>query len=118
MKKPCVLISGITVSKDASLIAELRKSAEVLTNHENHAAGAILERKKVDLIILEVPGQSPQELEIIRWIKTRFPQTKIIFIDGGREVLATAFQYGVSDAYRKPYRLEMLVERVKALLAD
>ncbi|TVL97975.1 MAG: hypothetical protein CV087_21835 [Candidatus Brocadia sp. WS118] len=116
MKKPYVLLSGKNISRDASLITELQKSAEVVSNHDNNAIDAILEGRQVDVIILEVPGLYPGEAEIIRRIKTRFPETKIIFIDGGRELMAMAFQYGASDAYRKPYRNGMLAERLKALL--
>jgi PleD family two-component response regulator len=116
MKKPCVLLSGKKISRDAALIAELQKRAEVLSNHDNTAIETVLEAQKVDVIILEVPGLHPGEVEIVQRIKTRFPQTKIIFIDGGRELMAKAFQYGATDAYRKPYRDGMLAERVKILL--
>jgi len=116
MKKPCVLLSGKSVSRDAVLIAELTKSAEVLSSHDNNSIDTVLKARRVDVIILEVSGQHPGEAEIIRRVKARFPETKIIFIDGGRELMAMAFEYGVSDAYRKPYRYRMLVERVKVLL--
>lgn len=116
MKKPYVLLSGKMISRDAALIAELQKSAEVMSNHDNDTIESILEAQKVDLIILEVPAQNSGEAEIIRRVKARFPETKIIFIDGGREVMAMAFQYGAADAYRKPYRYRMLAERVKVLL--
>lgn len=116
MKKPYVLLSGKSVSRDTALIAELQKSVEVLSNHDNNTIETILETQKVDVIVVEVPGLHPGEAEIIRQIKTRFPKIKIIFIDGGRELMARAFQYGAADAYRKPYRHRMLAERVKVLL--
>lgn len=116
MRKSSVLLSGESISRDAALIAELQKSAEVLSNHDNHAITTILEAEPVEVVILEVPGQTPEEVEIVQRIKTRFPETKIIFIDGGRELMARAFQYGAADAYRKPYRNGMLAERVKAML--
>jgi DNA-binding NarL/FixJ family response regulator len=116
MKKPCVLLCGNSVSRDAGLISALQKSAEVISNHDNDSIEAILESKKVEVIILEVPGLHPGEADIIREVKARYPETKIIFIDGGRELMAMAFQYGASDAYRKPYKNGMLVERVETLL--
>lgn len=116
MKKSRVLLSGEKISRDAALITELQKGAEVLTNNDNKVIETILELQKVDVVILEVPGLDSSEAEIIRRVKTSFPETKIIFIDGGRELMAMAFQYGASDAYRKPYRNGMLGERINALL--
>jgi PleD family two-component response regulator len=116
MKKPYVLLSGKMISRDTALIAELQKSAEVLSIHDNNTIDAILEARQVDVIILEVAGQNAGEVEIVQRVKSRYPGTKIIFIDGGRKLMGLAFQYGVADAYRKPYKNEMLVERVKVLL--
>ncbi len=116
MKKPCVLLSGKSVSRDTALIAELTKSAEVLSSHDSTSIDTVLKARRVDVIVLEVSGQHPGEAEIIRQIKARFPKIKIIFIDGGRELMARAFQHGAADAYRRPYRYRMLAERVKVLL--
>jgi DNA-binding NarL/FixJ family response regulator len=116
MKKRCVLVSGESVSKDAELISELKKNAVVLRNADNTKIETLLRTRKVDVIILEVSSKSPGEVDIILHIKAKFMHVKIILIDGEREVVAKAFQYGVSDVYKKPYRNEMVVERVKALL--
>jgi PleD family two-component response regulator len=116
MKKPYVLVSGESLSKDAALIKELRKNAVVLRKADNNKIGSVLRARIVDVIIFEVSSKNPAEVEIIQGIKKKTQDVKIILIDGKREVVAKAFQYGVSDVYKKPYRNEMVVERVKALL--
>ena len=116
MKKPCVLISGPTAFRDEELVGKLKKNAIVLRNGRNHGVEAIAAKRKIDLLLLEFPHEEPAEIEIIKNLKNRFPALEIILIDGDRELMAKAFAYGVRDVFRKPYKGDLIVERVHALL--
>ncbi len=118
MEKHCVLVSGPTVAIDEELVDELQKSAKVLKNTDNNQVEAIISERKVDLILLEISKDHSSEVEIIKNVKSRYPNIEIILIDGNkdRELTAKAFSYGAKDAFRKPYKSPLIVERVNAIL--
>jgi PleD family two-component response regulator len=116
MQKRRVLVSGSSVSKDEELINALEKTVAVLKNSDNRKIQSILSTDTVDAIILEMSNEIPDEVQIIADVKRQFKQVKIILINGDRELFVKAFHLGAKDAFRKPYRRDMLVERVNALL--
>jgi DNA-binding NarL/FixJ family response regulator len=118
MAKNCVLLSGPTISHDEKLKKELEEFAVVLTSDDNSQIESILRENKVDLIILEMSNANLHEIEVIKIVKTKFPNTEIILVDGGanQEIVAQAFAFGVKDAFRKPYKTSLIVERANALL--
>lgn len=118
MKNRCVLMSGRSLSSDETLDRALQKIAVVVKNPENSQVESMMATRPVDLLIFEITKEPPAELELIKRIKKQFPNTVIIVIDGDadREVIAQAFAYGAKDAFRKPYKRALIVERVKALL--
>ena len=118
MNKYCILLSGSTASNDKELIAELRKNALVLKNSDNDQIESILKTHKIDLILFEITKKNHSDVEVIKNIKNQFPNIPIILIDGNgdREVMVKAFDYGIKDAFKKPYKYYLIVERVLALL--
>ncbi|MCG3158136.1 MAG: hypothetical protein DKINENOH_04777 [bacterium] len=118
MAKNCVLLSGHTIAHDEKLKEELEKFAAVLTSDDNSQIESILCGNKVDLIILEISNANLQEIEIIKIVKTKFPFTEIILVDGNgdQELIAQAFAFGVKDAFRRPYRNDLIAERADGLL--
>jgi DNA-binding response OmpR family regulator len=70
-------------------------------------------------VLFEISKERSADVDLIMRIKQQFPDTIIIAIDGGRnqEVIAQAFSYGAKDAFRKPYKQALMVERVQALLS-
>ncbi|MFQ5754101.1 MAG: response regulator transcription factor [bacterium] len=87
-----------------------------MQNKDNTQIESILSNQNVDLIILEIIKKNASELEMIKKVKITFPKIAIILIDGDRELMAEAFANGVNDAFRKPYKSSLIVERVNALL--
>lgn len=116
--KQCILISGPTIALDVELVSQLQKTATVLTNLENGKIESIIAHSRVDLILLEVEKENRSEIEIIKNIKLLYPDIKIIPIgtETDRDLIAKAFEYGARDAFRKPYKIALIVDRVKALL--
>lgn len=118
MAKNCVLLSGPTIAHDEKLKRELEEFAAVLTSDDNSQIEPILSGNEVDLIILEIMKVNLHEIEVIKIVKTKFPYTEIILVDGNanQEVVTQAFVCGAKDAFRKPYKTPLLVERANALL--
>lgn len=119
MAKNCVLLSGPTLAHDEKLKEELEEFAVVLTSDNNLQIESILRDNKVNLIILEISIANLHEIEVIKIVKTKFPDTEIILVDGNgdQELIAQAFAFGVKDAFRKPYRTDLITERVKSFLS-
>ena len=118
MSNSSILVSGPTIAKDEDLVNKLTKIAEVLRNLQNSKIEAILRKHEVDLILVEILMEAASELKVIKTIKNHFPKVAIILIDGDSELMAQAFSYGAKDAFRKPYKSPLLVERVKAILEE
>jgi transcriptional regulator with GAF, ATPase, and Fis domain len=87
-------------------------------NTDNSQIESIISEKNVDILLLEVLSQNASEIEMIKTVRNRCPDTEIILIDGDadRDLIAAAFSYGIRDAFRKPYNRVLIVERVYALL--
>ena len=118
MEKYCILLSGPTANNDKELIAELQINTLVLKNSDNKQIESILKAHKINLILFEINKNNHSEIELIKNIKNQFPKIPIILIDGNgdREVMVKAFAYGVNDAFKKPYKFNLISERVSALL--
>ena len=112
-------MSGRSLSDDEELYAALQKIAVVVKSEANSQVEAIMIKRPVDLVIVEVSKEHPAEVDLITRIKKQFPSTVIIVVDGDQdhEVIAKAFSYGAKDVFRKPYDRALIVERVKALLS-
>ncbi len=118
-KNRCVLMSGRSLCGDQALYGALQKIAVVVKSSANSQIESLMATRPVDLVVLEVSKENPAEVELIKRMKKQFPHIIIIVVDGDqdREVIARAFSYGAKDAFRKPYKRDLMVERVQALLS-
>jgi DNA-binding NarL/FixJ family response regulator len=118
MRKPCVLISGLTIWFTEESLRRLEKSAIILKCLDNREIADFLEKAKVNLVVLEMTSSKFNDLKIIKDIKSKFPQVEIILINGNgdRDILAQAFSLGVRDAFPKTIDHLLLLERIEALL--
>lgn len=96
----------------------MQKCARVLKNSDNARIMSILTNQEVDLILLEVLEGNDSELVLISSLTHQFPELPIVVIDGNgdRHKLAQAFNCGAKDAFRRPYKCDLIIERVNALL--
>lgn len=97
---------------------EIQKSAIVMKNSDNRDIFSILDNRKVELILFEIVNEHLADIDLIKKLKSKFPGIIILLIDGNgnRNLIAKAFENGAKDAFRKPYRYDLIEERVKALL--
>ena len=120
MEKPCALVTGESISKDDVLLNTLQKNIKVISNKDNAQVEAIIKKNKIAIILLEISGNyKPSEINLIKEIKIQLPYCKIILINGNgnREAIARAFSNGANDLFRKPYKTDLIIDRVKALLS-
>ena len=118
MTQKCILVFGPTISYDKNLIDALKECGSVKTIEDKSEIESIIRKNKVGLMLLEITSENTSELKLIKKITKEFKNLKIILIDGNgkNELIARAFQYGIVDAFRKPYKGELIVERVRAIL--
>ncbi len=112
------MISGPAIASDENLLNSLEQNAEVIRNVDNSEIDSIIRSHKVDLILLEILGSEGSGIELIKTLRRRFPHVAIVVIDGNgdQDKLVKAFNYGVKDAFRKPYKSDLIAERVNAIL--
>ena len=118
MSKSCVIISGQTIVLDHLLFQGLCRFAEVIHNANNRLLPAILDKHRIDLILFELTCADLAEVKLILQLKNKFPLIEIVLLDDcdDSDLRAQAFAFGVRDAFRKPYKIDLIVERVQALL--
>lgn len=118
MRKKCVLVSGPTITKDTYLIDGLKKAASVIKCPDLKSIEKLLAQNHVDLILMEILKDKYSEVSIIKRLLSRNKDLKIVLINGNsdQEIIAKAFRYGVRDAFRMPYKVDLIVERIEALI--
>jgi len=118
MKTHCILISGSTIAKEERLYAELEKNARVIRNTNNYRIESILKSNEVHLILVEISNHNNTEIEIIKNVKHKYPDVEILLLngDGDVEIIASAIEKGAKDAFKKPYKIDLITERINAIL--
>jgi DNA-binding NarL/FixJ family response regulator len=118
MEKHRILLSGPTVSQNKILIKSLSTYVSVFENENYNLIETHIQSFQIDLLILEISTHEKFEIELIRRIKTHFPNIKIIIINGKKDqrFIAKAIALGANDIYRQPCNVPLLVEKVHALL--
>jgi len=115
MKKK-ILISGATLAFDEKLISKLKRTSNVIVNSINNNVLSIIKNTIFDLILFEIDSKNSSDNKILATLNILYPQVKIIVIDGHPSQIAYAFEHGVIDAFKKPYKRELLVERANIIL--
>jgi DNA-binding NarL/FixJ family response regulator len=118
MEKYRILLSGPTISHNRNLIENLATYFTVIENKYDDEIESKIENYHISLLILELSNKTKSEIDLIERIKSHFPYIKIILINGERDqrFMARAIGVGVTDIYRRPCNIPLLVERVHTLL--
>lgn len=103
---------------EASLIAE---GWNVIALSQSKKLVEHLKNTDISLLITDILMPDRDGLEVIRTIKAMHKGCKILAISGGggmaaKDLLTMATCLGVEDTLSKPFSVEVLVEKVKALL--
>jgi len=115
-----ICLVGAAVSDDSRLIQCLRArhavtvaaKADFLARTELLAATAVM--------VLDGTGIGGTVLQRLQEIRERYPDLRIVLVDGGLNQLqiAEAFRLGACDYFAEPYDTDLLIERVGALCID
>lgn len=120
--KRILVVYGKTTALMTLSIALRTDAVEVLTTGRLETAEDVLERHRFDLVIAEsrMPGILEEEgLELLCYIKRRWPQTKVIIVadSGSEEIRKEAHARGV-DYYhdmKQPADYGELFQRVRSM---
>lgn len=111
-----------TLRKVTSIVLE-RAGHRVFTASSGSEALRILEREPVDLVISDIVMPDTDGIELMREIRTKFPNMKIISMSGGGNYLTASLclklagQMGASVILNKPFTSDQLLESVAQALA-
>jgi len=121
-KKPTILAADDDVEILTLVVRQLKRlDANVLEANDGEEALKIAKREKPDMIVLDVMMPGMSGWEVCRAIRedASIAATPVLMLTGIGERLneMTSPLYGADDHLDKPFDMDELGERIKALLA-
>lgn len=114
----------LLVDDEADLLLALgpalrRRGMEVQTCTDGSAALEILDQRSLDVVVLDVRLPGLDGLQVLRWIKARWPHVEVILLSGHPSASADAagFEELAFDFLTKPVTVETLVARIHDAIA-
>ena len=111
---------------DEPALRELVQNHLSLEGFEVETAGdgaetiALLDKRKYDLVILDVHMPNKDGLDVLRYMKSRRMTARLIMLtgDGDPHIVSECAKYGALDYLTKPYNYHELVEAIDRALAE
>ena len=114
-----ILIAGASIANDSRLVEAVAQIAETMTEASAECVVTTLQvNPTIQLLLLEI-DEANFGAALLQRLLREFPEVQVVCIDGDgdRDLLVEAFSLGAKDAFPKPINLELLTERVGALLS-
>ncbi len=115
----CVLV----IETDAALRGNLAQHArqegfQVFEAGSERESVALLSKLSTPLVLLGLKGLKRRGVEILRMIRTRFPEVKVITINSGEQfdLSLEVMRLGAYDDFLIPFELEALMARIHLAL--
>lgn len=116
-------MNRIFLVEDEVMLAEIVKDSlasrgfEVTTSHDGKSAWTILEAQQFDCIVLDVMMPELDGFSLIQKIRTKDAITPVIFLTARSQTqdVVKGFELGANDYLRKPFSIDELIVRIKAL---
>jgi DNA-binding NtrC family response regulator len=105
----------------ARLKPALEKAGYVVeTFTDSRQAKERLEQQSFDIVVTDLKMANIDGMELFRFAKERWPQTKVIIISGFAtvDVTRTALQAGVRDVIAKPFKISQLKDLINKVAAE
>lgn len=92
---------------------------DILTAEDGYKAIELIEKEKVDCVILDLKMPGIDGIQVLKEIKARRPDTKVIMITayGTIQNAVEAMKIGATDYITKPFDPEEIVESIKRALS-
>ena len=100
-----------------------RAGYEVDTVCDGEQAARVQERHPADVLITDLFMPQRDGLETVEYFRRRYPRVRVIAISGGGYTgqkanhLAVAQHAGADAAFRKPFDVQALLDRIRSLTA-
>lgn len=93
---------------------------EVETAADGIDAVKMLDKKKYDLVLLDVHMPRMDGVEVLKYMKSKGMKSRLIMLtgDGDPTIVSQCAKYGAMDYLTKPYNYHELVEAIDRALSD
>jgi len=115
---PHILIIATETSLRANLSQHLRQEGfHVCETDGTQELMTFLDKEHVGLVLLDLQGLKRNGIAMMRLIRQRFPQIKIITINSGDQLDLSieSMRLGAFDDFLIPFHLEGLMARIRSL---
>ena len=94
------------------------RNYKVFTAMNGGSAIKAVEAEKPSVVLLDIKMPTPDGIEVLKWIKTHYPSTKVIMVTAleTRDKIEEAIRLGADNYITKPLSLEYLESDVKEKL--
>lgn len=112
-----VAIYGSSLLSNDQLITALNKEFQVVPCQKVEKLMSNLDKLNVSVLLMEI-DEKDVELKLLNKVKARHRNIPIIALGEGRqqELIAKAFQLGIQDFFKAPYKVDLLLEKIRSLL--
>jgi DNA-binding NtrC family response regulator len=120
MAAKILVVDDDTAMREMMALALSKEGYELSTADTSAAAEEALAESTFDLLVTDIYLGDGTGLDLLELIRRLQPTARVILVTahGTVETAATAQRLGVFDYLAKPFRLEVLVERVRAALSS
>ncbi len=79
-----------------------------------------LEEHRYDIVVTDIKMAEVDGIELLRFIREKWPKTRVIIISGFAtvDITRTAFRAGVVDVLAKPFKIRQLKELISQISQD
>ena len=104
-------------AKKQELVDELLKIATVYCISSTEQLLAKVMESQIDVVLIEITYKTTRRIELFSKIKTIQPNIKMLLLNGleDRDLIANAIAGGACDVFHQPYRIDLIVERIRNL---
>jgi DNA-binding NtrC family response regulator len=114
-KDKVIAVFGSALLSDDQLMKSLKQEFQVIPCPKIEQLISNLNKLKVSAVLIEI-DENDIKLKPLMRLKSKHNKTPIIALGEGRqqELIAKAFQLGIWDFFKAPYKVDLLVEKIRS----
>ncbi|MBI4811376.1 MAG: response regulator [Ignavibacteriales bacterium] len=120
-EKSCILVVDDEEALRTVLGSELMNAGyEVATASDGDEAISVVQKKKFDLVLLDIKMPKVDGFEVLKFIKKNLPVIKVIMLTGFADLknAIESKKHGAEDFVSKPYDLVDLLTTIERVLSE